>query len=60
MAKYDVHQAENGLWIVVEEGSTNPVAGGLASFQTGMPEDEARQLAAKMNAEAAAGTDERN
>ena len=59
MARYKTKQAENGLWMVVEEGSTNPVAAGQADFQTAMSEDEARKLAEEMNAKAAAGQDER-
>ncbi len=58
MPKYVLHQAENGLWMVIEEGSGDPVAG-EEGFRTGMGEEEARQLADRMNAQAAEGTDER-
>ena len=58
MAKYTARETTNGLWIIVEEGSTDPVAGG-DGFQTGMGEEEAKRLAARLNAAAAEGQDER-
>lgn len=58
MARYTTTQAENGFWMVVEDGSSNPVAG-EEGFRTGMTEDEAKKLADHMNAEAAKGGDER-
>lgn len=58
MARYVAQQAQNGFWMVVEEGSTNPVAG-EEGFRTGMGEEEAKKLAAHMNAEASEGRDER-
>jgi hypothetical protein len=58
MANYVVHEAENGLWTVVEEGSTDPVAG-EEGFRTGFSKEEAERIAARMNTETSQGKSER-
>ena len=58
MAKYVTREAENGLWTVIEEETSRPVAGRRGIH--GRPEQaDAEALAARMNAEAAEGKDER-